>query len=63
MRTHNGGNEGEDLVNMLFETSVLGVRPRNRGVIQFKAEIPDLLRPTEGTVYVHPSLHSALRLH
>ena len=48
------------LVDVLFETSVIGVRLGDQGATRFKCEDPDLALPASGAVYVHQSLYRGL---
>ncbi|SIS10691.1 hypothetical protein SAMN05880568_2809 [Microbacterium sp. RURRCA19A] len=46
----------------LFDNSIVGVRANDQGKVKYRTEYPDLARPREGAVYIHPSLHKALNL-
>jgi hypothetical protein len=50
------------LVDVLFETSVIGVRLSDQGATRFKCEDPDLALPASGAVYVHQSLYRGLSI-
>lgn len=50
------------ILEILFETSVIGVRPRNSGSARFRSEDSNLSLPTAGAVYVHQGLHKGLRI-
>jgi hypothetical protein len=51
---------GRALLEVLFDTSVIGFRLRDSGAIRFKSEDLDLLLPAEAAVYVHQSLRKGL---
>lgn len=50
------------LLEILFETSVIGFRLRDSGGVRYKSEDQDLLLPAEAAVYVHQSLHKGLNI-
>jgi hypothetical protein len=49
-----------ELLETLFETSVIGFRLRDSGTIRYKSEDLNLLLPAEAAVYVHQSLRKGL---
>lgn len=49
-------------LEMLFDTSVIGIRPGGTGSTRFKSEDPDLRLPTSGAVYVHQGLYKGLSI-
>ncbi|BAZ93876.1 uncharacterized protein FOKN1_1480 [Thiohalobacter thiocyanaticus] len=51
-----------ELVQRLFDASIIGVRMRNAGVARFRCEDPDLLLPSTGSVYIHQSLYKGLNI-
>ena len=57
--THMGSRSAMEL---LFDSSVIGVRLANAGVARFKCEDSDLVLPATGGVYVHQSLYKGLNL-
>lgn len=50
------------LLETLFECSVIGVRLSDAGSTRYKAEDLSLALPTSGSVYVHQSLHKGLNI-
>jgi hypothetical protein len=50
------------IVDQLFETSAIGVRPKKSGSIKYKSEDSDLELPLEGALYVHPGLRLGLNV-
>jgi hypothetical protein len=50
------------IVDQLFDTSVIGVRPKKSGSIKYKSEDSDLELPLEGALYVHPGLRLGLNV-
>ncbi len=50
------------VVDQLFETSAIGVRPNKSGSIRFKSEDADLEMPLEGALYVHHGLRLGLNV-
>jgi hypothetical protein len=50
------------IVDQLFDTSVIGVRPKKSGYIKYKSEDSDLELPLEGALYVHPGLRLGLNV-
>ncbi|MCC5790926.1 MAG: hypothetical protein JJT75_14950 [Opitutales bacterium] len=51
-----------ELMNRLFDASVIGVRLGNAGTARFRCEDSDLMTPTTGSVYVHQSLYKGLNI-
>lgn len=51
-----------ELMQRLFDASIIGVRLRDAGVARFRCEDPDLLLPTSGSVYIHQSLYKGLNI-
>jgi hypothetical protein len=50
------------IVDQLFDTSAIGVRPKKSGSIRYKSEDNDLELPLEGALYVHPGLRLGLNV-
>lgn len=50
------------IVDQLFDTSAIGVRPKRSGSIKYKSEDSDLELPLEGALYVHPGLRLGLNV-
>ncbi len=50
------------IVDQLFETSAIGVRPNKSGSIKYKSEDGDLELPLEGALYVHHGLRLGLNI-
>lgn len=50
------------IVDHLFDTSAIGVRPKKSGSIKYKSEDSDLELPLEGALYVHPGLRLGLNV-
>lgn len=50
------------IVDQLFDTSAIGVRPKKSGSIKYKSEDSDLELPLEGALYVHPGLRLGLNV-
>jgi len=50
------------LLEVLLESSVIGVRIGDAGSALFKSENSDLVLPTTGAVYVHQSVYRGLRI-
>jgi hypothetical protein len=50
------------IVDQLFDTSAIGVRPKKSGSIKYKSEDNDLELPLEGALYVHPGLRLGLNV-
>ena len=50
------------IVDQLFDTSAIGVRPKKSGSIKYKSEDSDLELPLEGALYVHRSLRLGLNV-
>lgn len=50
------------LMELLFDASVIGVRLGDAGSARFRAEDADLVLPTSGAVYVHQSLYRGLNI-
>ena len=48
------------ILEMLFESSVIGIRPRDTGSTRFRSEDPNLALPSTGAVYVHQGLYRGL---
>jgi hypothetical protein len=48
------------LLEILFVTSVIGVRPGDSGKIKFRSEDSDLALPPEAAVSIHQSLRKGL---
>lgn len=51
-----------ELMQKLFDASIIGVRLRDAGVARFRCEDPDLLLPATGSVYIHQSLYKGLNI-
>ena len=51
-----------ELMQRLFDASIIGVRLRDAGVARFRCEDPDLLLPATGSVYIHQSLYKGLNI-
>ncbi|HDT5886770.1 P-loop ATPase, Sll1717 family [Aeromonas dhakensis] len=51
-----------ELMKRLFDASIIGVRLRDAGVARFRCEDPDLLLPSNGSVYIHQSLYKGLNI-
>lgn len=52
----------EQILDMLFETSAIGIRPNDSGSVRYRADDPRMARSWSGTVYVHPSLRKGLNI-
>jgi hypothetical protein len=50
------------VLEILFEASVIGVRPRDSGSPRFRSEDSNLSLPGAGAVYVHQGLYKGLRI-
>ena len=50
------------IVDQLFDTSAIGVRPKKSGSVKYKSEDSDLELPLEGALYVHPGLRLGLNV-
>jgi len=50
------------IVDQLFDTSAIGVRPKKSGSIKYKSEDSELELPLEGALYVHPGLRLGLNV-
>lgn len=50
------------IVDQLFDSSAIGVRPKKSGTIKYKNEDTDLELPLEGALYVHPGLRLGLNV-
>ncbi len=50
------------IVDRLFDTSAIGVRPKKSGSIKYKSEDSELELPLEGALYVHPGLRLGLNV-
>lgn len=50
------------MVDQLFDSSAIGVRPSKQGTIKYKNEDSDLELPLEGALYVHPGLRLGLNV-
>ena len=50
------------LLEILFNTSVIGIRVADAGSTRFKAEDSELVLPNAGAVYVHQSLYKGLNV-
>ncbi len=50
------------LLEVLLESSSIGVRVGRAGETRFKSEYPDLVLPQSGAIYVHPALHKGLSI-
>lgn len=53
---------GRWIVDQLFDTSAIGVRPKKSGSIKYKSEDSELELPLEGALYVHPGLRLGLNV-
>jgi hypothetical protein len=53
---------GRELLEILFETSVIGFRLRDSGSVRYKSENLELLLPAEAAVYIHQSLRKGLNV-
>lgn len=51
-----------NLLEQLFDASVIGIRSGNSGSARFKAEDSDLVMPAAGSVYIHQSLVRGLSI-
>lgn len=51
-----------ELMKMLFNASVIGVRLGNSGTARFRCEDADLMLPNAGSVYIHQSLYKGLNI-
>ncbi len=51
-----------EVLQILFDASVLGIRVSGAGATRFKATSPELTLPTAGVVYVHQGLYKGLNL-
>ncbi len=51
-----------ELLETLFDASVIGFRLRDSGAVRYKSEDLDLLLPAEAAVYVHQSLRKGLNI-
>jgi hypothetical protein len=51
-----------ELLEILFETSVIGFRLRDSGAVRYKSEDIDLLLPADAAVYVHQGLRKGLNI-
>jgi hypothetical protein len=51
-----------ELLEILFETSVIGFRLRDSGAVRYKSEDIDLFLPAEAAVYVHQGLRKGLNI-
>jgi hypothetical protein len=49
-------------LELLFETSVIGIRLRGAGQTRYKSSDPSLALPTAGTVYIHQGLVKGLNV-
>lgn len=49
-------------MELLFDSSIIGVRLGSAGTTRFKCEDTDLALPTSGVVYIHQSLHKGLNI-
>lgn len=50
------------IVDQLFDSSAIGVRPKKSGSIKYKSEDSDLELPLEGALYVHAGLRLGLNV-
>jgi len=50
------------IIELMFNSSVIGVRLGNSGSPRFRSDDSDLVLPTEGAVYVHQCLHKGLNI-
>lgn len=50
------------IVDQLFDSSAIGVRPKKSGAIKYKSEDSELELPLEGALYVHPGLRLGLNV-
>jgi hypothetical protein len=50
------------LLELLVDSSVLGIRLADAGSTRFRSEDPELVLPSSGAVYVHQSLHRGLNI-
>jgi len=50
------------ILEILFEASVIGIRPRNSGSPRFRSEDSNLSLPSSGAVYVHQGLYRGLNI-
>lgn len=57
-----GEHSARWIVDQLFNTSAIGVRPKKSGSIKYKSEDNDLELPLEGALYVHPGLRLGLNV-
>lgn len=51
-----------ELMQRLFDASIIGVRLRDAGVARFRCEDSDLVLPATGSVYIHQSLYKGLNI-
>lgn len=50
------------ILEVLFEASVIGIRPGNAGSPRFKSEDANLVLPAAGAIYIHQGLGDGLRI-
>jgi hypothetical protein len=55
-------HSSRELMKMLFNSSVIGVRLGNSGTARFRCEDADLMLPNSGSVYIHQSLYKGLNI-